>query len=106
MNWIDSNTMSPPKDGTPILVWMGDWKANLWMVPQIVVFGVFHPNSPGKPCWRNPIGGNKIGEKGWEPRWWMPVPHMNKEDDTFGFGARVGVQQERRGDGRHPRSRS
>lgn len=39
-----------PKDGTRILVW---WEDSIEERHWAVVFwGKYHPNSPGKDCWR------------------------------------------------------
>lgn len=67
--WIDitENLLSSPwlpiadapKDGTMILgCALGPWESKLdqFKAPKAIRWGSFHPNSPGKTCWRDADG--------------------------------------------------
>jgi hypothetical protein len=70
---------SAPKDGSPILVCWGEYSRkedmilHPWRCPLTAYWGTFHPNSPGKPCWRN-----SQGEKLQDMSHWMPLPEPPK----------------------------
>ncbi len=76
MKWLEAKKNPPPKDGTPILIYMGDWTApfHLHCVPVIGLFGEYHPNARGRPRWRTAHGQNIYQDWKSEPQWWMPLP--------------------------------
>jgi hypothetical protein len=58
MNWKPIETA--PKDGTRVLVCHKDY-----YYPETAAFKTYHPNSQGKPTWRNSISGTKIAPTHW-----------------------------------------
>lgn len=59
---------SAPTDGTRIVLYCG------FGYPAVVVFfGIFHPNSPGKPCWRVDYTNQPVHFSGEQARW-RPLP--------------------------------
>ena len=67
--WRDIATA--PGDGTPVLgcsdgPWLEVWSIGL--APQTVRFRTYHPNQPGKACWRNEDGRPVY------PTLWLPLP--------------------------------
>lgn len=66
---------SAPCDGTSVLVGYGT--ATLAHLDPVVGFyGNYHPNSPGKQCWRCSHTRAKI----YEPLYWMPIPGFPEEN--------------------------
>jgi hypothetical protein len=55
-----------PHDGTEIL---GVYACEHYYHPTTVFWGVYHPNAPGRPCWREARGRNKV-----LVTHWMPLP--------------------------------
>ena len=50
---------SAPQDGSLDLGCVaGEWNPNWgqWEAPQAIRFGGYHPNAPGKKCWRDKDG--------------------------------------------------
>lgn len=60
-----------PKDGTEILV------CHEWYQPETAYWGTYHPNSPGKKCWRASRGGVRI-----LPWYWMELPPKPSKKKT------------------------
>lgn len=80
MKWNASQTNPPPRDGTLIIAWCGDWTTtgSEWMCPVILSWRTYHPNSPGKGCWREPRMGTKHFDKG-DPQFWLPLSVLSPE---------------------------
>lgn len=73
MSWKPIETA--PKDGTVVLgchFSYGD-RNDLGAHPRAVRFQAFHPNAPGKACWRN-----MYGHKEQHLTHWMPLPEAPK----------------------------
>lgn len=61
-NTIDS----APTDSTDVLLYIG----RKGQPPVVGFFGFYHPNSPGKPCWRDSQSRSKLHQ----PAAWVPLP--------------------------------
>jgi hypothetical protein len=73
MKWLPIE--SAPPDGTPVLACsIGYGRATgLGLHPFTAVYSAFHPNAPGKKCWRD-INGHRRA-----PTHWMPLPKGPKK---------------------------
>ncbi len=77
MKWNNTKENPPPKDGTPIIAWNGNWTVGgsyLW--PEVVSFRLFHPNAPGKAYWRTANGDKRLAD----PVFWLPLGVLEKEE--------------------------
>jgi len=79
MKWNNTKDNPPPKDGTPIIAWNGDWTVKGWecLWPEVISFRKYHPNAPGNACWRTANGNKRMGD----PNFWLPLSILEGSDE-------------------------
>jgi len=69
--WYSVEDKAPPKDGSDFL--SACKYCDRWVYTQ-TKFGTFHPNAPGKPCYRDAVG-HKVKFSHWMKK---PEPPLMK----------------------------